>query len=92
MELRAVQACLRAGIEARATTVGPFLALLNTETDNPFLNYAVPVDGAAPTADDVASLIDFFTGRDRLPGWSTSDRRPPWTNHCATPGSTSPPR
>ncbi|HEY3752792.1 MAG TPA: GNAT family N-acetyltransferase [Pseudonocardiaceae bacterium] len=67
MELRAVQACLRAGIEARATTVGPFLALLNTESDNPFLNYAVPVDGAAPTADDVASLIEFFTSRDRLP-------------------------
>jgi ribosomal protein S18 acetylase RimI-like enzyme len=67
MELRAVQACLRAGIEARATTVGPFLVLLNTTSDNPFLNYAVPVDGAAPTADDVASLIEFFTSRDRLP-------------------------
>jgi ribosomal protein S18 acetylase RimI-like enzyme len=67
MELRAVQACLRTAIEARATTVGPFLVLLNTSTDNPFLNYAVPVDGAAPTADDVASLIDFFTSRDRLP-------------------------
>ncbi|HEX5405423.1 MAG TPA: GNAT family N-acetyltransferase [Pseudonocardiaceae bacterium] len=67
MELRAVQACLRAGIEARATTVGPFLVLLNTTTDNPFLNYAVPVDNAAPTANDVASLIDFFTSRDRIP-------------------------
>ena len=61
MDTRAVQACLRAAIEARTTVVGPFLALLNPTSDNPFLNYAVPVDGEAPTADDVASLIDALT-------------------------------
>ncbi len=67
MELRAVQACLRAGIESRSTTVGPFVVLIHTESANPYLNYAVPADGATPTAADVAALVEFFTGRDRLP-------------------------
>lgn len=67
MELRDVQACLRAGIADRATMVGPFLVLLNDKSDNPFLNYAVPTDGAAPTAADVAALVGYFTDRARLP-------------------------
>jgi GNAT superfamily N-acetyltransferase len=67
MKLRDVQTCLRSTIEARATTVGPFLVLINDSSANPFLNYAVPVDGAAPTADDVARLVAYFTERDRLP-------------------------
>jgi GNAT superfamily N-acetyltransferase len=67
MEPRDIQACLRAGIEDRATTVGPFLVLINPHSDNAFRNYAVPVDGAAPTDADVTALIEFFTGRDRAP-------------------------
>lgn len=67
MRLRDVQAGLRAGIESRATAVGPFLVLLNTTTANPFMNYAVPADGAAPTAADVAELVKYFVDRDRLP-------------------------
>ena len=54
-------------IESRAVEVGPFLVLLNDGSDNPFSNYAVPVDGAAPTADDVLALIEFFRGKKRLP-------------------------
>ncbi len=67
MNLRDVRACLRAGIESRATEVGPFLVLINDTSANPFLNYAVPLDGAAPTAADVATLVAYFTDRDRLP-------------------------
>lgn len=67
MELHAVQACLRAGIEDRATPVGPFLFRLDPDSDNPFLNYAVPADGVAPTAADVAALVEFCTSHDRLP-------------------------
>lgn len=67
MDLRVVQACLRAGIESRATSVGPFRVLLHPESDNPFLNYAVPADPAAPTSADVTALIEFFRSHDRLP-------------------------
>ncbi|HEX5121279.1 MAG TPA: GNAT family N-acetyltransferase [Pseudonocardiaceae bacterium] len=67
MELRAIQSCLRAGIRSRAAAVGPFLALLNTTSDSPFLNYAVPVDNSAPNPADVAELVAFFTGHDRQP-------------------------
>jgi len=67
MELRDIQSCLRAGIESRSTKVGPFLVLINSGSDNPFSNYAVPTDGAAPTSADVTALIDFCTSRKRLP-------------------------
>jgi GNAT superfamily N-acetyltransferase len=67
MKLRDVQACLRASITDRASAVGPFLVLLDKKSDNPFLNYAVPVDGAAPTSDDITALIEFFTSSDRMP-------------------------
>jgi GNAT superfamily N-acetyltransferase len=67
MELHAVQACLRAGIEDRATPVGPFLFRLGPDSGNPFLNYAVPVDGAAPNDADVAALVEFCAAHDRLP-------------------------
>jgi GNAT superfamily N-acetyltransferase len=67
MELRAVQACLCAGIESRSITVGPFSVLIHAESGNPFLNYAVPAEGAAPTTADVAALVGFFRERDRLP-------------------------
>lgn len=67
MELRDIQASLRAGIASRSVPVGPFLVLVHAESDNPFRNYAVPVDGAAPSAADVASLVAFFRERRRLP-------------------------
>jgi GNAT superfamily N-acetyltransferase len=67
MELRDIQSCLRATIESRASLVGPFLVLHNESSDNPFLNYAVPVVDAAPTPDDVTALVAYFTERDRLP-------------------------
>ena len=67
MELRDIQASLRANIASRSTLVGPFLVLINAESDNPFRNYAVPADVAEPTEADVAELIGYFISRDRLP-------------------------
>lgn len=67
MELRDIQASLRANIVSRSTQVGPFLVLINAESDNPFRNYAVPDEGATPTEADVAALIRYFSTRDRYP-------------------------
>lgn len=67
MNLLAIQACLRAGIGDRALRVGPFLTTIDKHTDNPFRNYAVPDDGAAPTTADVDRLVALFAARDRMP-------------------------
>jgi GNAT superfamily N-acetyltransferase len=47
--------------------IGPFLATFTESSDNPYLNYAVPDDGAVPTAEDVAALIAAFERRSRKP-------------------------
>lgn len=67
MEPRAIQSCLRAGIVDRAERIGPFLALFNRNSGNPFRNYAVPDDRAEPTAAEVADLVGAFHRLDRLP-------------------------
>lgn len=47
--------------------IGPFLATFNRDDANPFLNYAVPDDGAEPTPDDVARLVEAYEARGRRP-------------------------
>jgi hypothetical protein len=47
--------------------VGPFQATFDPRSTNPYLNYAVPDDDAAPTLDAVAALAEAFRRRDRLP-------------------------
>jgi ribosomal protein S18 acetylase RimI-like enzyme len=47
--------------------VGPFLATFDPGDANPYLNYAIPDDGARPTAAEVAALVDAYNARDRLP-------------------------
>jgi ribosomal protein S18 acetylase RimI-like enzyme len=47
--------------------VGPFLATFDRTTDHPFLNYAMPDDGARATAADVAALVDAYERRGRIP-------------------------
>jgi ribosomal protein S18 acetylase RimI-like enzyme len=47
--------------------IGPFLATFSTTNDNPFLNYAIPDDDAAPSADDIAALIGMFEAHRRQP-------------------------
>ncbi len=47
--------------------VGPFVATFDRTTDHPFLSYAIPDDGAEPTADDVAALRAAYERRGRVP-------------------------
>ena len=47
--------------------VGPFVATCTTGSDNLYLNYAIPEDGASPQADDVQGLINWYVTRDRKP-------------------------
>ena len=47
--------------------VGPFLATFDPDTDHPFLNYAMPDDGAAPSHREVAALVDAYERRRRKP-------------------------
>ncbi len=58
----------RTAAAGRATEqVGPFLATFSPDSTNPFLNYAIPDDGARPTAADVAALTAAYRGRERVP-------------------------
>jgi ribosomal protein S18 acetylase RimI-like enzyme len=47
--------------------VGPFIATFTEHTPNSFLSYAIPLDGTAPTDQDVQALIGVFRRRGRLP-------------------------
>lgn len=64
-----IQAYIRSGVGRGRETeqIGPFLATFSPRNDNPYLNYAVPVDGALPTAAEVTSLIAAYELRGRLP-------------------------
>ncbi|WP_291415531.1 GNAT family N-acetyltransferase [Actinophytocola sp.] len=64
-----MQSHMRRAAAAGRTTerVGPFLATYSAESTNPFLNYAVPDDGARPTASDVDALTAAYRRRDLLP-------------------------
>ncbi|WP_052848731.1 GNAT family N-acetyltransferase [Streptomyces avicenniae] len=46
---------------------GGFVAGFDPSTSTPFLNYATPLPGARPTAEDVRALIGAFRERDLLP-------------------------
>jgi GNAT superfamily N-acetyltransferase len=65
----AIQSYLRASA-SRGRDVeraGPFLATFDPTTDHPFLNYAIPDDGAQPSAADVERLVAAYQRRGRLP-------------------------
>jgi hypothetical protein len=47
--------------------IGPFLATYNRLDDNPYLNYAIPDDGATPSQADVAMLVDAYRAHARKP-------------------------
>ena len=68
MELR-IQSYLRAVASHQRQTmkVGPFLTTFTQDNSNPFLNYALPADGATPSVGDVVALIDTYEYRERMP-------------------------
>ena len=47
--------------------IGPFLATFSRHSANPYLNYAIPDDGAAPSLADVNALIAAYSQRGRKP-------------------------
>lgn len=47
--------------------VGPFVATFDARDANPYLSYAIPEEGATPTSEDVAALVDAYQRHDRLP-------------------------
>ena len=47
--------------------IGPFLATFHRLDENPYLNYAIPGDGATPSAADVETLVDAYRERARKP-------------------------
>lgn len=47
--------------------IGPFLATFSRHSANPYLNYAIPDDGAAPSLADVNALIAAYSVRGRQP-------------------------
>lgn len=65
--LNRIQSALRENIRAGAVQVGPFLIRFDADTDHPFRNYAIPDEGARPTAAEVADLVAAFVDRQRKP-------------------------
>ena len=63
-----IQSYLRAVASRQRETahIGPFLATFTPDNPNPFLNYALPDDGATPSPGDVAALIAAYEQRDRM--------------------------
>jgi len=47
--------------------IGPFLATFTRASDNPYLNYAIPADDAAPSREDVDALVAAYRARERKP-------------------------
>jgi ribosomal protein S18 acetylase RimI-like enzyme len=68
-ELQRIQQYLRVAAPRGRDSerIGPFLATFNRDTDNPYLNYAIPDDGARPSAGDVATLVEAYRTRSRKP-------------------------
>src|ERR1051326_1706152 len=66
---RLVAGSIRTMVESQsdAERVGPFTVLLDADTDNIWRNYAVPDDGAVPSAEEVAALVALFRARARTP-------------------------
>jgi len=64
-----MQSHMRRAAAAGRTTeqVGPFLATFSAESTSPFLNYAIPDDGALPTRSEVDALTAAYRERDLLP-------------------------
>ncbi|MGX9890451.1 GNAT family N-acetyltransferase [Streptomyces sp. NPDC002276] len=46
---------------------GPFVVRHDRNWPSPFANYAIPDDGAAPTASEISALVSTFRALDRVP-------------------------
>jgi N-acetylglutamate synthase-like GNAT family acetyltransferase len=68
-QLPRIQAALRSAASRHREIrhPGPFLVTVTRENENPYLNYAIPEDGAIPTPEDVAQLVAAFLELGRRP-------------------------
>jgi len=68
-DLRRIQSYLRVAAPRGRdhVQIGPFLATFNRDTDNPYLNYAIPDDDASPSAADVHALVAAYREHARKP-------------------------
>lgn len=64
-----IQSYLRFAARQQRDTeqIGPFLATFSSHSANPYLNYAIPDEGATPSVADVSGLIAAYSGRGRKP-------------------------
>ena len=67
--LERIQAYVRryAAERREVRRLGPFLATFGRHSNGPYLNYAVPDDGSAPTSAEIASLVEVYEGRHLRP-------------------------
>lgn len=56
-----------AAIHRETVKIGPFTATFTPSTDLPYLNYAVPDEGATASAEDIANLVEAYQARGRIP-------------------------
>jgi len=63
-----LQVSLRAALRGHrdVESIGPFLAAFDADDDSPFRNYAIPDEGAQPTAAEIECLRQVFARRNRL--------------------------
>ena len=60
--------CALAAVESPDhVRVGSFVLRHNPGWESPFVNYAIPDDGAAPSVEDVEALVAAFRQRNRVP-------------------------
>src|SRR4051794_21204777 len=88
MDIRAIQAHLRAGHGGQVERIGPFLLSIALDTTVPGRNYAIPDDDAAPTDADVAALLDRFAAYGRLPRFEYTRPAPAVDRALTTAGFT----
>ncbi|RJQ77304.1 GNAT family N-acetyltransferase [Amycolatopsis panacis] len=67
--MSAIQAYVRTTAPRGRDTerIGPFLATFSRESSSPMLNYAIPDDGAEPSAAELAALAAAYRDRELLP-------------------------
>jgi GNAT superfamily N-acetyltransferase len=69
VDFNTIQAFLRTSVRTwrECQMVGPFLASFSRRSPNPYLNYAIPEDGAVPSDADIRALIGAYRDRGLAP-------------------------
>jgi ribosomal protein S18 acetylase RimI-like enzyme len=81
-----IQSYLRFAASSQRDTeqIGPFFATFSHSSENPFLNYAIPDNNAAPSPADVSALISAYEGRGLQPRLEYVERLAPLVESALT--------